>query len=419
MDAIIHATKARENVIALMNELRESIASDDVDLVNSCVYDLTTIPNAHLVSILQYNHRQPFFQQMLLEDCISLSEEIDAQKVASEPITVTARRGKSGKESPFQRAGAKRWAAQQNLARVARVRFAPSAHQSGTHGVQHAIAGARTAITSGNAFLATLEIEGLWRNCDLTAFPGLIGVDPEWIEATFAVRREGITIGATFDSPPPTQREQFLKKIGSGLLRDDPASPVDLLVNLCLSRLEFANSPSQRLVNYNNHLFIGAATDGDRADAIQRLRDAFATLPAGPFEVRETRRCHACDGFEFLGHNLSTSNGRLSTREFGYAFEEDFWRFSELEEAVQQNLSSKASDSGHAEGLIDSLAALVAFRRGWVAAYDQCDDVDQDYSLVDSPIDELCEACGYSINQVDSHIRPSMGYFPNVWILGD
>lgn len=418
MDAVNHVYRAKNAVGVLENDLYDSLSSGNNDWTRECVDDLVNHPDAHLASIIKYNHSAPIHKQMMLEEYISISEDMNAEEVAAEQITVIPKRGKSGKDVPCQAPGVKRWIAQHNIARIVKATYNSRSNQFGNRGVQYAIAAAQAVVTRGNESVVTLEID-LYGNLDVSALSSLTGIDRKWIEAAFKTRRKGVTIGATFDSSPPTHLEQFLKELESGLLRDDPGSPVDTLVNHCLSHLRFADSPRQPLVNYNNRFLIAAANTEDRTDAVQRVRDACATLPGGPFEVRETRCCHAIDGFEFLGHNFTTRNGSLSTVESGDAFEEDSWRFSVLEEAVRQSLSSRVSDSGHAESPIEKLATLVAFRKGWAAAYGQCDNVREYLNFFDGPIDELCHACGCSIRQVNGHIRPGMGYFPNALILGD
>ena len=86
---------------------------------------------------------------------------------------------------------------------------------------------------------------------------------------------------------------------------------------------------------------------------------------------------------------------------------------------MRQGVAAKPSDADCCDDALDSLAALVAFRRGWAATYDQSDDDHDYYGPFDEPIDELCQAFQCSLKQVEAHIRPNVGYLPNSWILGD
>ena len=178
---------------------------------------------------------------------------------------------------------------------------------------------------SGNGLVATLEIDGLCANIDRTALPALLGVSPEWTEGALMPRDEEIIVDTKSDNPTPKLREFLLRRDKLGLLRDDPGSPVQILINLCLSGLEFISSPTQTIVHYDNHFLVAAPNNSDRIEAIQRLRDGLANLSCGPFQLRETRRCRLEEAFEFLGHYLDIHNGKLVTCETDDAFEEDFF----------------------------------------------------------------------------------------------
>ena len=119
-DALAKIIQATQNVHHLAHDLRRSINCENVEWEQSCLADLINRPETNLASLIEYNQRLPASQQMLLEQCIELSEEIDPQAVAAEPVTVVPRIGKSRNEIYFQNLGPKRWVAQRNLARIAK-----------------------------------------------------------------------------------------------------------------------------------------------------------------------------------------------------------------------------------------------------------------------------------------------------------
>ena len=243
---------------ALWDHLAGIMSNDDEQVDQYCT-EFITCPESNLAAAIAFNQTLPVPNQMSLEQCIALSQTITPEAVATEAITVVPRIGKSGDEIYFQKPGAYRGVAQINLARLAAIRDPRNVYQYGVLGLPYAVTAVRAAVGNGEGYVATYEIDKLWANFNPTDLSSLLHVEPAWVEAALSPRRSEVVISSeSSNRPVPKMRESHFQKAKLGMFRGFPNSPISILTNLCLSKLQWRLSPHRHSVNYDNQFLIAA-----------------------------------------------------------------------------------------------------------------------------------------------------------------
>ena len=379
-----------------------AVAAGDHALQAALQAQLLVDPRSHLRSVVAAARKMPFGRRPALDHCPSIAEGINIGEQLDEAVKIRPEPKKSGGFRVVQDFGPRHRTQQDVIARVLGPHFKPRPWQYGHRGVQHAIRAVKDLMAEGFAYGAKLDIRDFFSSFELELLAPELPLPWQVAEHAVVGRHHKVELSNKGNGHQPLsltalQMTDLIYQARRGLPTGSGSSPI--VAGVMMSRLPWATTVSQKLVNYVDDFLLLAESLAAREEGIKMLMDAAAQLPGGQFDLKLVAKYHVDKGIDFLGHQFTRNADGAVKTSVGIRG----WNGLD-NRIVELDFNANASYSMQ----LKRLAQMLAYLRGWGRAFSACDDMKNIYSFWFEEISAMAKASGITMAEVEKAMEAWM-----------
>lgn len=264
-------------------------------------------------------------------------------------------------------------------------------------GYRSAVRLARKLVMDGHNYVCHLDIENCYPSfnvnefCENLSLPKAVTKSVCSLKQAHALYREG---GEHTKGDLPS--EQIRLSLPQGL----PVSP--LVAEIIISGLKWKNTSSVKVVNFADNFLIVGKSFEKVSEAAKILSTAVAELAGGSFRLKPAPVIHACEGFEFLGHDFQLVGKEILLGPTRRAVDEA----TRIMESYLATLDHLRGHDLPAKTLKEALAVYgkaKAFLSSWMAAFDECEQIGEWGKALNTHLANLQSFWGISDEGILNH----------------
>ncbi len=270
-------------------------------------------PKSRLYSAIQANKKIKPSNRVSLEHCLSLSESAPLTAPLKEQVLVYPKIKSKGGFRAICKFGIQHRMFQNIVVRTLGPYHSSKSWQYTFAGHNKAIRKAKKALGDGLVYYASLDIKNHYSSFDDKKLVQELPLRKELAEYV-AIGRHIKAVADVSRVPIffwPLSPQLLLQEARQGIAQGSTSSP--LIAAYVMHHLDWINSSETVLINFADNFLLLAATEQLLQKEVGKLEDAMSNLPGGNFITQILDIGKASKSFDFLGHTLRCSLGKVFT----------------------------------------------------------------------------------------------------------
>jgi hypothetical protein len=323
-----------------------------------------------------------------LDRVLALPSTFSVQTPILEPDYVRAKAKSSGGFRAIHDFGLKNRTAQKLVAQVVGCYFVPRPWQYTMVGIHKAIADVKKSLKAGREYYGTLDINEQFPSFDEEKLASELPIQKEWVEHVVVGRHLAVEVtktkGMLLHGLSP---HKLLYQARRGIPLGSICSPI--VAAYCLSKLQWEATTGPSMFNYADNFLLLASTSSGLEKGIGKLMDAVANIPGGQFTLKLLHQGHAKSGIDFLGHQLFLK-GQKSRIYVSLSNQQSIMSKLNKLDTLIAAFEDKPAGGEH-------LLQMCALCKGWLQAFQECDDIEEWRQFFQANISENAKGLGLSL----------------------
>jgi hypothetical protein len=355
----------------------------------------------------------------LLDHCFAIASSLTFDRPFVEPVSVSLAIG--DEEDPWysQDVGLALKAGREMADRILRAYRTERDFQFTGRGIKEAIRSTKANLHHEFTHISVFSISYFFECIDTDALCDALPLERAMTK--HALGNDGLNMQIAQDS---VDVDLHLSRARAGIAREGNCSKV--AASICMSRIPWQPMPGVKLINHGEHFLLMATSAETLMEASMSLKPVLTSLPLRELKFTQTDRCHASEGFSFLGHELRIENNRVTTKPSDNVFDEsepeayldyiDQTVFDE-ESARKKLLQGGESAVEFQQLAIWHLANAISYFDGWLREFGESDDLYPEILTQLVEMERRCDWLGVSPADVAKAVGPLFKYEPSDYAL--